>query len=106
MTNTSLCWRLFFNHFDFMAKKQYINEKLVQAVYELLKEIRKQDGRNQEDVSADIYNDIRYNLHIGRLETTGGNMRISTLFAICKTYQIPVSEFFRKLEKKYPDLKI
>lgn len=89
-----------------MAKKQYIKEELIQAIYDLLKEIRKEDGRNQDDVSADIYNDIKYNFHIGRIETTGGNMRISTLYELCKIYKIPMSEFFKKLEKKHPDLEI
>ncbi len=102
----SLYWGLFFNPFECMAKKQYINEELIQAIYELLKEIRNEDGRNQDDVSADIYNDIKYNFHIGRLETTGGNMRISTLYELCKTYKIPISTFFKRLEKKYPKLEI
>lgn len=89
-----------------MAKKQYINQELIQAVYELLKELRKEDGRNQDDVSADIYNNIKYNFHIGRLETTGGNMRISTLFELCRIYKIPISEFFKRIEKNNPNLKI
>ncbi len=89
-----------------MAKKQYINKALVKAICDLLKEIREKDGRIQENVSADIFNDIKYNFHVGRLETSGGNMRISTLFELCKTYGIPVSEFFKKLEEKEPYLKI
>ncbi|WP_300439160.1 hypothetical protein [Christiangramia sp.] len=89
-----------------MAKKQYINKNLVKAVCDLLKEIREEDGRIQDDVSTDIFNDIKYNFHIGRLETSGGNMRISTLFELCKSYGIPVSEFFKKLEEKYPSLRI
>lgn len=89
-----------------MAKKQYINEELVEAVCILLKEIREKDGRIQQEVSTDIFNDIKYNFHLGRLETNGGNMRISTLFELCKTYGVPLSQFFQLLEKKYPSLKI
>lgn len=89
-----------------MSKEQYINEKLVEAVYDLLKEIRKEDGRTQGDVAGDIFDDIKHNFHIGRLETTGGNMKISTLFELCKTYKISVSEFFVRIEKRNPDLKI
>ncbi len=89
-----------------MAKKQYVNKKLVEAVCDLLKEIRSKDGRIQDEVSTDIYTDIKYNFHLARLETNGGNMRISTLFELCKTYGIPVSEFFKKLEENEPSLKI
>ena len=88
-----------------MSKNQYVNIKFVEAVCDILKEIRGEDGRTQADVSVDIFSDIKYNLHIGRLETTGGNMRISTLYELCKTYKIPVSEFFIRLEEKYPSLK-
>ena len=89
-----------------MSKKQYINKDFVKAVCDLLKEIREEDGRTQDDVSVDIFNDIKYNFHIGRLETSGGNMRLSTLFELCKTYGVPISKFFKKLEEKYSSLKI
>lgn len=89
-----------------MSKKQYVNKDFVKAVCDLLKEIRDEDGRTQDDVSIDIFNDIKYNFHIGRLETSGGNMRVSTLFELCKTYRVPMSMFFNRLEEKYPSLKI
>ena len=89
-----------------MSKKQYVNTDFVKSVCDLLKEIREEDGRAQDDVSVDIFNDIKYNFHIGRLETSGGNMRLSTLFELCKTYGVPMSEFFEKLEEKYSSLKI
>lgn len=89
-----------------MSKEQYINEKLVEAVYDLLKDIRNEDGRTQGDVAGDIFDDIKHNFHIGRLETTGGNMRISTLFQICKTYKISIADFFSRIEETHPDLKI
>lgn len=89
-----------------MSKKQYVNKELVDAVCELLKEIREHDGRIQQEVSTDIFNEIKFNFHLGRLETSGGNMRISTLFELCKSYEIPLSRFFYLLEKKYPSLKI
>lgn len=89
-----------------MSKKQYVNKDFVKAVCDILKEIRERDDRTQDDVSVDIFNDIKYNFHIGRLETSGGNMRLSTLFELCKTYGVPMSEFFEKLEEKYSSLKI
>ena len=89
-----------------MSKKQYVNKDFVKAVCDILKEIRERDDRTQDDVSVDIFNDIKYNFHIGRLETSGGNMRLSTLFELCKTYGVSMSEFFKKLEEKYYSLKI
>ena len=38
-----------------MTKKQYVNEELVQAISDLLSEMRNEDGRNQGDVASNIF---------------------------------------------------
>ena len=76
-----------------MTKKQYVNEKLVQAISDLLCKIWNEDGRNQGNIASDIFADVKYNVRIGRIETTEFSMRISKLFELCSAYTISMPDF-------------
>jgi transcriptional regulator with XRE-family HTH domain len=45
---------------------------------------------------SDVYYDTR--IHIGRIESYKVNLSISTLEALCKYYEVSLSDFFSKLE--------
>lgn len=71
---------------------QYRDKKLLQNIAIILKELRNQGNLNQ----AEVYNDT--NIHIGRIETAKANLSVSTLSALCKYFNIPLSEFHKKVE--------
>lgn len=73
---------------------QIKNKKLLKAIAIQLKELRESRSVTQED----FYNDT--SIHIGRIETGSNNLSVSTLDAICKYFDIPISKFFSKLEKE------
>jgi transcriptional regulator with XRE-family HTH domain len=45
---------------------------------------------------ADVYYDTK--IHIGRIESYTVNLSISTLEALCKYYEISLSDFFKKID--------
>lgn len=73
---------------------QIKNKKLLKAIAIQLKELRESNNITQED----FYNDT--NIHIARIETGNNNLSISTLDAICKYFNIPISKLFSRIEKE------
>ena len=71
---------------------QIRDNKLLQKIAIVIKQLRDDKGVSQEDV----YNDI--NIHIGRIETAKANLSVSTLSALCKYFKISLSEFHKKVE--------
>lgn len=71
---------------------QIKNKKLLQQIAYQLKKLRNQRNLTQED----FFNDT--NIHIGRIETGRNNISISTLDAICKYYNISLSDFFKAID--------
>ncbi|MDE3183955.1 MAG: helix-turn-helix transcriptional regulator [Bacteroidota bacterium] len=69
------------------------DNKLLQKIALVLKELREGKDLTQEEV----YNDT--NIHIGRIETGKGNINVSTLAALCTYYQIKLSDFLKMVEK-------
>jgi transcriptional regulator with XRE-family HTH domain len=68
---------------------QLRDEMLLTKVVEKIKKLREQRGISQEK----FYNDT--NINIARIESTKANMSISTLNAICKYFNLTVSEFLK-----------
>jgi transcriptional regulator with XRE-family HTH domain len=71
---------------------QIRDNKLLQKIAIVIKELRDEKGVSQEEV----YNDI--NIHIGRIETAKANLTVSTLAALCKYFKITLSDFHKKIE--------
>lgn len=71
---------------------QIKDNKLLQKIVIVIKELRDEKGVSQEEV----YNDI--NIHIGRIETSKANLSVSTLSALCKYFKISLSEFHKELK--------
>lgn len=68
--------------------QQRKNLKLLLAIGDRLKEIRRERNLSQEDV----FNDT--GIHIARIETGRQNISISTLNALCVYYSTTLKEFF------------
>lgn len=73
--------------------KQIRNNKLLIGIATILKELREAKNVSQEEV----YNDT--NIHVGRIETANANPTISTLAALCKYFDLTLSEFLKRVEK-------
>ena len=71
---------------------QYRDKKLLQKIAIILKELRDEAGL----IQTDVYNET--GIHIGRIETANANLSISTLSALCRFYQISMSDFLKKVE--------
>jgi transcriptional regulator with XRE-family HTH domain len=74
--------------------QQIRNTILLKKIAITLKALREQKQLTQEDVYLDT------NIHIGRIETAKSNTSISTLAAICKYFNISLTEFFILIDKK------
>ena len=72
---------------------QIRDTKLLQKIALVIKRLREEKGVNQEDV----YNDT--NIHVGRIETAGANLTVSTLSALCKYFKISMSDFHKRVEQ-------
>ncbi|HWJ27556.1 MAG TPA: helix-turn-helix transcriptional regulator [Flavisolibacter sp.] len=66
---------------------------MLQKIALVIKKLREEAELTQEDV----YNDI--NIHIGRIETAKANLSVSTLSALCKYFNIKISDFLKKVEE-------
>lgn len=64
------------------------DEILISKVAIELKKLREMNNLTQEDV----YNDT--NIHIGRIESGKSNVTVSTLYALCKYFNITIQHFF------------
>lgn len=82
------------------------NKQLLDAIRQALREIRSSKSLTQEAVNNDIYNTKNVHIHTGRIETGKGNLSTSTVFALCEYYEIPISDFFAKVEAIDKGLKI
>ena len=71
---------------------QIRDNKLLQKIAIVIKQLRDEKNVTQEDV----YNDT--NIHIGRIETAKANLSVSTLSALCKYFKISLSEFHKRVE--------
>ncbi|AXT49683.1 XRE family transcriptional regulator [Aquimarina sp. BL5] len=67
------------------------NTKLLQQIATKLKALREKNGLTQEDV----YNDT--GIHISRIETSRGNITVSTLSSLCDYFEIKLSDFFKEI---------
>lgn len=68
--------------------KQREESELIIKVAKRVKEIREENGITQEIFYIDT------DIHIARIETGKANITINTLSAICKYFDITLSEFF------------
>ncbi len=75
-----------------MGKSTRKDEKMIHAVAERFKELRKAREISQELVQIDT----GYN--IGGLESGAYNITISTLSNLCKYYGVSIKEFFDGIE--------
>ncbi|RGV80037.1 XRE family transcriptional regulator [Phocaeicola dorei] len=64
------------------------DEILISKVALELKKLREMNNLTQEDV----YNDT--NIHIGRIESGKSNITVSTLYVLCKYFNITIQQFF------------
>lgn len=71
---------------------QIKNEKLLEHIAAVLKDLRIEKNVTQ----IDVYNETK--IHIGRVETASANVSISTLEMLCKYYGIKLSTFFKRVE--------
>lgn len=81
---------------------QLRNTKLLKNIAVVLKQLRNDLGLTQDEV----YDETK--IHVGRIETAKANLSVSTLDALCKYYNLPLSEFYKRveqLETKYPTSK-
>ena len=76
--------------FSFLAiMKQIRNQELLIRIALRIKQLREQKNVSQEIMYIDTQ------IHIARIETAKCNLSISTLDAICKYFDITLSEFFQ-----------
>lgn len=73
-------------------KRQRRNNFLVEQVIERLKVVRRERGLTQENVRFDT------DLNIGRIESGRHSISLTTLADLCDYYDIPLEEFFKKIE--------
>lgn len=66
--------------------------RLLQKIALVLKDLREESNLTQEEV----YNDT--NIHVGRIETSKANLSVSTLSALCKYFNIKLSDFHKRVE--------
>ena len=75
-----------------MVKKSR-NQELINEIAQHLALLRNARKYSQEEV----YNEL--GIHIGRIETGKLNISISTLEEILSFYKVPLSDFFKDIEK-------
>ncbi|MFX1708815.1 helix-turn-helix transcriptional regulator [Chitinophaga sp. CC14] len=73
--------------------EQIRNNNLLKGIATILKELRDAKAISQEEV----YNDT--NIHVGRIETAKANPTVSTIAALCKYFDISISEFYKRVEE-------
>ncbi|WP_436486717.1 helix-turn-helix domain-containing protein [Chitinophaga sp. ARDCPP14] len=73
--------------------EQIRNNNLLKGIATILKELREAKSLSQEEV----YNDT--NIHVGRIETAKANSTVSTVAALCKYFDITLSDFYKRVEE-------
>lgn len=74
-------------------KKQRRNNILILQISSRLKEIRLEKKLSQETVYFNT------DIHIGRVEAGQYNITISTLYELCKYYDITLVDFFKGIKE-------
>lgn len=74
-------------------RKQRKNSELLENIGIALRKHREQRGLSQEDVINDT------GIHIGRIETATVNISVSTLYDLCKYYDISLSQIISEIEQ-------
>jgi len=70
------------------------NVELLNKIAVVIKELRKKKGLLQSDILDDT------GIHVGRIETAGANLSVSTLAAVAEYLDIKLSDFFKMVEKQ------
>ncbi len=73
-------------------KRKQVDEVLLQAVAQRLREIRKARGITQEAAIMDT------EYEVGRIETKKMNLTINTIANLCRYYGISLKDFFDGME--------
>lgn len=73
-------------------KGQTRNKTLIEAVGKRLREVRENSKLSQEKVL------FQTGIYLTNIEAGRRNINISTLITLCKTYGIPVQEFFKDID--------
>ena len=71
---------------------QLKNKKLLKYITFRIKELRKERNITQEIFYFDT------NIHIGRIEQGKLNISVSTMYEICKYFNVSMSDFFKNIE--------
>lgn len=78
---------------------QYRNKALLKAIGLVAKELRQKKQLSLESVTNDYSLKNNHNLHFARIEQGNGNMTVSTLFLLCRYYDISLPDFFSKVDE-------
>ncbi|MCP9750174.1 helix-turn-helix domain-containing protein [Ferruginibacter sp. HRS2-29] len=73
---------------------EQINTVLINKIGLVVKQLRAEKGVSQRD----MYDDT--GVHVGRIETSGRNLSISTLSLLADYFEIKLSDFFKLVEKQ------
>lgn len=73
---------------------QRLNIVLLKKIAAVIKELREANNLTQEDVYYDT------GIHIGRIEAYKVNISISTLKELCDYFEISLTDFFNKIERR------
>ncbi|MEL1243849.1 helix-turn-helix domain-containing protein [Flavobacterium sp. DGU11] len=86
--------------------EQIKNNELLLAMRAVLQGLRAEAALVQGSVITDILELKGVTINLARIETGKGNISPSTLFLLCEYYKISLSDFFKRVEKENPKLKI
>lgn len=91
-TPVSLCVNLFCCHFGAMEK--FYDEDLLTKMATAFRKLREEKDVSQETVYYET------EINIGRVERALFNLKIGTISALCKYYEIKLSDFFKMVENE------
>jgi DNA-binding XRE family transcriptional regulator len=91
MTYSSLAGHLFMPNL-MLQMGQIRNKKLLRKIAVVVKQLRAERDLSQSDVFDET------SIHVGRIETAQSNPTVSTMAALCDYFNIPQSEFYKKVE--------
>ncbi|MEG1965490.1 MAG: helix-turn-helix transcriptional regulator [Oscillospiraceae bacterium] len=73
---------------------------LLKAISKVIKEEREKQGKSIRTFAYEY--DLQISL-ISRLENAKNDIKISSLWAVSDALNIPIAEFFEKIQQKLPD---
>lgn len=82
------------------------NQKLLNAIAAVIKELRELENKSQDEVNDEFKLEMGNNISVGRIETAKNNSTVSTIYDMCIYFKISLSDLIRKIEEKDPSLKI